>query len=64
MSAFFEMVCFWSLRYMKKFPLSELLSVIKYPVLFLAIYGHCIFIDYHWNLDLYYYGVNPRTMVV
>ncbi len=48
---------------MKKFPLGELLSVIKYPVLFLAIIWTLFFIDHHWNLDLYQLGVNPRTIL-
>ena len=47
---------------MRKFPLSELFSVIKYPVLFLAICWSVFLADYNWDLDLYLYGVNPRTV--
>ncbi|MES2515991.1 MAG: rhomboid family intramembrane serine protease [Bacteroidota bacterium] len=46
---------------MRKFPLSELLSVIKYPLLFLAICWTVFLCDNYFNLDLYSLGVSPRT---
>ena len=47
---------------MRKFPLSELLSVIMYPLLFLIVCWAVFLADYNWDLDLYLYGVNPRTV--
>ncbi|MBI3520444.1 MAG: rhomboid family intramembrane serine protease [Bacteroidetes bacterium] len=47
---------------MRKFPLSELLSVAKYPLLFLAVCWGVFFADTYFDLDLYRFGVNPRTI--
>ncbi len=47
---------------MRKFPLSELFSVIKYPFLFLIICWAVFFSDHYFNLDLYRFGVCPRTL--
>ena len=47
---------------MRSFPLKELLSVIKYPMLFLVIIWLVFLADNYWNLDLYLFGVNPRTI--
>ena len=47
---------------MKKFPLTELLSVIKYPLLFLIICWSVFFADTYFHLDLYRFGVSPRTI--
>jgi membrane associated rhomboid family serine protease len=47
---------------MRSFPLKELLSVIKYPMLFLVIIWLIFWADNYWNLDLYLFGVNPRTL--
>lgn len=46
---------------MKQFPLKELLSVIAYPLLFLAICWIVFLCDWYFNLDLYRLGVSPRT---
>lgn len=47
---------------MRKFPLKELLSVIKFPVLFFTVSWGIFLADYFFKLDLYQFGVNPRTM--
>ena len=47
---------------MRKFPLKEFLSVIKYPFLFLIVMWMIFFADNYWNLDIYEYGVNPRSV--
>lgn len=47
---------------MKQFPLKELLSVIVYPLLFLAICWGVFFADTYFHLDLYQLGVSPRTI--
>lgn len=47
---------------MKKFPLSELISVIKYPFLFLVICWVLFFADILLNLHLYRFGISPRTL--
>lgn len=47
---------------MRKFPLSELLSVIKYPLLFLITCWVIFLSDTYLHLDLYRLGVSPRTL--
>jgi membrane associated rhomboid family serine protease len=47
---------------MRKFPLSELVSVIKYPLAFLIICWITFISDYLYDLNLYLYGVSPRTI--
>src|ERR1700741_2487232 len=47
---------------MKKFPLSELLSIAKYPLLFLALCWGVFLADHYLHLGLYAYGVSPRTV--
>jgi len=47
---------------MRKFPLHEFISVIKYPLLFLIIIWVVFIVDVIFKLDLYTYGVNPRTI--
>ncbi|MES2762105.1 MAG: rhomboid family intramembrane serine protease [Bacteroidota bacterium] len=47
---------------MRKFPLSELLSIIKYPLLFLIICWAVFLCDLSFDLDLYSLGVSPRTL--
>lgn len=47
---------------MKKFPLKEFLAVIKYPVLFMVICWALFLADLNWNLDLYRFGISPRTV--
>ncbi len=46
---------------MKKFPLKELLAVIKYPALFLVLCWGIFLSDHFFHLDLYQLGVSPRT---
>lgn len=46
---------------MKKFPLAELVSVIKYPFLFLVICWAVFLLDTYLHLNLYRFGVSPRT---
>lgn len=53
---------FGETQFMRKFPLSELLLVIKYPLLFLAICWAVFLADYNWDLNFYLFGVNPRTI--
>lgn len=45
---------------MRKFPLSEFLSVIKIPILFLIICWVIFLSDYFFNLNLYQFGISPR----
>lgn len=47
---------------MKQFPLKELLSVIKYPAMFLMICWAVFLADTYLHLDLYRFGVAPRTL--
>ncbi len=47
---------------MKQFPLRELLSVIKYPVLFLILCWSIFLADTYLHLGLYQFGVAPRTL--
>lgn len=47
---------------MRKFPLAELISIVKYPFLFLAIIWLLFWADITWNLDLYQFGISPRTV--
>ena len=47
---------------MRKFPLEELISVIKYPLLFLVICWVVFLSDNYIHLNLYQFGVNPRTI--
>lgn len=47
---------------MKKFPVKEFLSVIKYPVLFMMICWALFLADIFWHLDLYQLGISPRTL--
>ena len=47
---------------MRKFPLSELLSVITFPALFLLICWIVFLSDTYLQLNLYQFGVNPRTL--
>lgn len=47
---------------MKKFPLFEFLSVIKYPLLYMAICYALFLADKNWDLDLYRFGISPRTV--
>ncbi len=51
------------MKSMRSFPFKELLSVIKYPMLFLIIIWLIFLADKSWNLDLYLYGVNPRKLL-
>lgn len=46
---------------MKKFPLKEFISVVKYPVLFMVICWALFLADISWNLDLHLLGISPRT---
>lgn len=47
---------------MRTFPLAEFVSVTKYPLLFLVICWCVCLADTYWHLQLYEYGVNPRTL--
>ncbi len=47
---------------MKSFPFREFLSVIFYPLLFLALCWLVFLADWYLNLDLYRLGVSPRTV--
>ena len=47
---------------MRKFPLSELLSVIKYPLLFIIVCWLLFLADTYFHLNLYKLGVSPRTI--
>ena len=47
---------------MRKFPLYELFSVVKYPILFLMVCWIVFLCDTFFHLDLYLFGVNPRTL--
>lgn len=46
---------------MKTFPLKEFISVVKYPVLFIAICWILFWLDVTFHLDLHLFGVSPRT---
>lgn len=46
---------------MKAFPLKEFLLVIKYPVLFMGICWVVFLSDHYFKLDLYRFGMSPRT---
>ncbi len=47
---------------MRKFPLSEFLSVIKYPLLFVIVCWLLFLADTYLHLNLYQFGVSPRTI--
>lgn len=47
---------------MRKFPLAELISVIKYPFLFLVICWAAFLLNEYLHLNLYRFGVSPRTL--
>ncbi len=48
---------------MKKTPFFELLSVVKYPILFLIVCWVLFFCDSLFHLELYQLGVSPRTII-
>lgn len=47
---------------MKKFPLAEFISITKYPLLFLLVCWAAFLLDTQFHLNLYQYGVSPRTI--
>lgn len=47
---------------MKKFPIKELFNVAKYPLLFLVLCWVLFFLDNSYHLELYKFGISPRTV--
>lgn len=46
---------------MRKFPLSELFAVVKYPLLFVIVCWILFLADHSFDLELYRFGISPRT---